>query len=380
MQIHFNYRYITDEKTHETYRYLFTECIAKKIAYTIEEVGEVVCFAEKYQNDGYCAALYLPYEAATYFNKEMATVSTEEGYVYAAAYIFENISETKTNIDDTIYQQQCSFQFQLNRAELIKHIRTIQSAIVEGNTYQVNYTTRLVDSIHHSIATLYYHLLNDNHGFYSALIETDELQVASLSPELFFQRGPFKADEDILLSKPMKGTMPRGSDETEDRNNLNTLSHSSKDRAENVMIVDLLRNDMSRIAETGTVNVYKPFHIEPYQTVFQMTSMITAKLHKNTNLNQILSALFPCGSITGAPKLNTMNYIKALEQTPRNIYCGAIGLLLPNGKSIFNVPIRTIQYLNNQAIYGVGAGITIDSIPEQEVQEFIDKTKILERL
>ena len=111
-----------------------------------------------------------------------------------------------------------------------------------------------------------------------------------------------------------------------------------------------------------------------------MTSMITAKLHKNTNLNQILSALFPCGSITGAPKLNTMNYIKALEQTPRNIYCGAIGLLLPNGKSIFNVPIRTIQYLNNQAIYGVGAGITIDSIPEQEVQEFIDKTKILERL
>ncbi|RIO68004.1 aminodeoxychorismate synthase component I, partial [Mammaliicoccus sciuri] len=161
---------------------------------------------------------------------------------------------------------------------------------------------------------------------------------------------------------------------------LNTLSQSSKDRAENVMIVDLLRNDMSRIAETGSVHVYKPFHIEPYQTVFQMTSMITATLCKDTDLNQILSALFPCGSITGAPKLNTMNYINTLEQTPRNIYCGAIGLLLPNGKSIFNVPIRTIQYLNNQAVYGVGAGITIDSIPEQEVQEFIDKTKILERL
>lgn len=201
-----------------------------------------------------------------------------------------------------------------------------------------------------------------------------------MSPELFFQRGPFKNKADVLLSKPMKGTIARGKTKAEDQLNQMTLAQSAKDRAENVMIVDLLRNDMSRIAKTGTVKVYKPFHIETYSTVFQMTSMVTSELSSKTDLIDVLTALFPCGSITGAPKLNTMQYIKDLEQTPRHAYCGTIGLLLPEGKSIFNVPIRTIQYLNDEAIYGVGSGITIDSIPENEVQEFKDKTKILERL
>ena len=111
-----------------------------------------------------------------------------------------------------------------------------------------------------------------------------------------------------------------------------------------------------------------------------MTSMVSGQLRTALSVNNIMAALFPCGSITGAPKLNTMKYIKQLEQTPRNGYCGTIGLLLPDGKAIFNVPIRTIQYINGKAVYGVGAGITIDSNPESEVQEFIDKTKILERL
>ena len=146
------------------------------------------------------------------------------------------------------------------------------------------------------------------------------------------------------------------------------------------MIVDLLRNDIGRIAQSGSVYVYQLFNIEAYTTVYQMTTMVTGKVNHTMSLVNVLKALFPCGSITGAPKLNTMKYIKALEQTPRYIYCGSIGLLLPNGKSIFNVPIRTIQYINDKAVYGVGAGITIDSNPELEIQEFKDKTRILERL
>ena len=177
----------------------------------------------------------------------------------------------------------------------------------------------------------------------------------------------------------MKGTMPRGRTIEEDETLYNKLKHSDKDRAENVMIVDLLRNDISRISQSGTVNVYKPFMIERYNTVFQMTSMVTGQLESEMKLINILTALFPCGSITGAPKLSTMKYIEQLESSPLNI--------LWNDRYVttrrtydFNIPIRTIEYRNQSAIYGVGAGITIDSIPENEVQEFHDKTKILENL
>ncbi|WP_436855060.1 chorismate-binding protein [Staphylococcus caeli] len=380
MPIHFNYRYYLDETTYENHQYYLTECVERKVAYCIQDVGDVVAFAEQQQHKGKYVALYLPYEAATYFNPEMVTVSIEHQNVFAAAYVFDHVDKDITVPFTQRHQRHCQFHFQVKTSQLKEHIRAIQAAIIEGNTYQVNYTTRLTDVIRYSIAELYYSLLQQNHGFYTALIDMEEVQIASLSPELFFQRGPFKDQADILLSKPMKGTIARGQSEQEDEQNFKTLRQSAKDRAENVMIVDLLRNDLSRIAQTGTVKVYQPFHIETYETVFQMTSMVTGAVNQTTRLTEVLAALFPCGSITGAPKINTMKYIQALEQVPRYAYCGTIGLLIPNGKAIFNVPIRTIQYINEQAVYGVGAGITIDSIPEQEVQEFFDKTKILERL
>ncbi|MBO1238019.1 anthranilate synthase component I family protein [Staphylococcus nepalensis] len=379
MQIKFNYRYYIDEEQNETYQLQLTKYLRKKIAYQIEEVGEVVRFAETHQNNGDYVALYLPYEAATYFNSQMATIESESSFIYAAAYVFKQAKNEGKKVCNG-YQKKHHFTFQYAHEQMIKHIKWVQHAITEGNTYQVNYTTRLKDDIRGPISELYHVLQRDNHGYYSALIDTDEVQIASLSPELFFQYGPFKKQSNTILSKPMKGTIARGKTELEDRDNLNQLICSTKDRAENVMIVDLLRNDISRIANTGTVKVYKPFHIETYQTVYQMTSMVTGQLGRHLSLESILKAIFPCGSITGAPKLNTMTYIKQLEQTSRNGYCGTIGLLLPSGKSIFNVPIRTIQYINGEAVYGVGAGITIDSNPEAEVQEFKDKTKILERL
>ncbi|OEL03579.1 aminobenzoate synthetase [Staphylococcus succinus] len=379
MQIQYNYRYLLDEDNYEQHQYTFTHCIGQKIAESLDQVGEVIRYAETKQKEGYYVALYLPYEAAPFFNSQMETALIEGTYIYGAAYVFAEQSGTSIT-REMPYIAKCNFQFRLGKETLIDHIKAVQDAIIEGNTYQVNYTTRLIDDIHYPIYKLYEVLQRENNGFYSALIDTEEIQVASLSPELFFQRGPFGEQEDVLLSKPMKGTIARGETAIKDQENLQTLANSAKDRAENVMIVDLLRNDIGRIANTGTVKVYKPFHIEAYNTVFQMTTMVTGGLRHETQLMQVLESLFPCGSITGAPKINTMKYIKLLEQVPRHIYCGTIGLLLPNGKSIFNVPIRTIQYLNNKAIYGVGAGITIDSIPELEVQEFKDKTKILERL
>ena len=341
----------------------------------MQDVGEVIRFAELHQSKGKYVALYLPYEAASYFNNQLVTITPKGIFVYAAAYVFESVHDD-LNEQALAYQRKYNFKFQYRHARMIDHIKQVQKAIVEGNTYQVNYTTRLSDDVKGPISELYHVLQGGNHGHYSALIDTKEVQIASLSPELFFQFGPFKNQSNIVLSKPMKGTIARGETELEDKAHFEKLRNSTKDRAENVMIVDLLRNDISRVANTGTVKVYQPFHIERYQ----MTSMVTGQLANHVSLAQVLEAIFPCGSITGAPKVNTMKYIKQLEQTPRNGYCGTIGLLLPDGKAIFNVPIRTIQYINGKAVYGVGAGITIDSNPESEVQEFIDKTKILERL
>ena len=380
MNITFNYRYYTNEDDYIDYQLRFDQYISKSIAYSLEEVGEVIQFAEEQQTKGHYVALYLTYESAPFFNNQLETYHLIEKEVYAAAYAFNQPLNSDNNKDNIQYHSVHHFQFQESDEQMRRKIIKIQEAITEGDTYQVNYTTRLSSKVHYPISTLYTYLTHNNNGSYTALLDTEEVKVASISPELFFQKGTFNNKANIIVSKPMKGTMPRGKTSVEDQLNYEKLMYSHKDRAENVMIVDLLRNDMSRISKTGTIEVYKLFFIETYQTVYQMTSMVTGQLEDAISLHSILTAMFPCGSITGAPKQSTMTYIKHLETSPRYIYCGTIGLLLPDDKMIFNIPIRTVEYRNNMALYGVGAGITIDSVPLNEIQEFRDKTKILEEL
>ncbi|MEJ7173522.1 aminodeoxychorismate synthase component I [Staphylococcus caprae] len=386
MHVEFNYRYYEDENQSKDYHLIMEECLDSAIAYHLDEVGEVVNFAENEQQKGRYVALYMTYEAAPYFNDKMSVNIIEENQILAVAYSFKDVRHKKENASAShnrklnSTKQRHHFKFHESDDAMMRKIKLIQQAIVEGHTYQVNYTTRLYSAIHFPITALYDKLTVHQNGHYTALLDTPEIQVASISPELFFQKGDFKEHDNVILSKPMKGTMPRGRSIEEDEQLYYALKHSAKDRAENVMIVDLLRNDITRISQSGTINVDQPFMIECYDTVFQMTSMVSGQLKPQTNLVDIMRALFPCGSITGAPKLSTMKYIQQLETSPRSIYCGTIGVLLPDGRMIFNIPIRTIEYRNQEAIYGVGAGITIDSIPENEVQEFHDKTKILENL
>ena len=380
MNITFNYRYYTNEDDYIDYQLRFDQYISKSIAYSLEEVGEVIQFAEEQQKKGYYVALYLTYESAPFFNNQLETYHLIEKEVYAAAYAFNQPLNSDNNKDNIQYHSVHHFQFQESDEQMRRKIIKIQEAITEGDTYQVNYTTRLSSKVHYPISMLYTYLTHNNNGGYTALLDTEEVKVASISPELFFQKGTFNDKANMIVSKPMKGTMPRGKTSVEDQLNYEKLMYSHKDRAENVMIVDLLRNDMSRVSKTGTIEVYKLFFIETYQTVYQMTSMVTGQLEDAISLHSILTAMFPCGSITGAPKQSTMTYIKHLETSPRYIYCGTIGLLLPDDKMIFNIPIRTVEYRNNMALYGVGAGITIDSVPLNEIQEFRDKTKILEEL
>lgn len=205
---------------------------------------------------------------------------------------------------------------------------------------------------------------------YCAYINTGDHSILSASPELFFH-----LEGDQITTRPMKGTTKRGKSFAEDSENAKELYHSEKNRSENVMIVDLLRNDLGMIAEPSTVTVEKLFEIEQYPTVHQMTSTITAKVSEHTQLVDIFKALFPCGSITGAPKISTMNIITDLETAPREVYCGAIGYITPNMEAIFNVPIRTVvlEHKSGDVVYGVGGGITWDSTTEGNIMKSLQK-------
>ena len=373
----FNFQYYRDAYHSDKINFTFHKPIHRMIAKKYDAVGEVLDHAEYYQQKGYYVAIYLPYEAAKYYNESFQLKVPENG-IYAACYVFEQ-PEIEQNRDEKMsLNQSLAFRFTESKKQIQDQIVRIQQEIIEGQTYQVNYTTRLEAPITMGIHSLYRQLTSQANGHYTALLDTEELKVASISPELFFQMGPFEKQEKMVVSKPMKGTMPRGNTQVLDERRKCALQTSTKDRAENVMIVDLLRNDITRIAQPGTIRTPRLFDIESYPTVFQMTSMVVGKVKGGKTLNDVMGALFPCGSITGAPKVNTMRIIDELEASPRHIYCGTLGLCLPDGRSIFNVPIRTVQYMNEKAVYGVGAGITIDSDSEKEYAEFQDKTKILE--
>ena len=200
------------------------------------------------------------------------------------------------------------------------------------------------------------------------------MAVISMSPELFFEQ-----NDRELTTRPMKGTTQRGVTDQEDLAQASWLEQDPKNRSENMMIVDLLRNDMNRISEVGSEHVERLCQVEQYSTVWQMTSTIKSQLRPDVDLVEIFRSLFPCGSITGAPKIATMEIIKDLEPQPRGVYCGTIGLLLPNGRRIFNVAIRTIQLHQGKAVYGVGGGITWNSTWESEYREVHQKAAVLYR-
>ncbi len=250
-------------------------------------------------------------------------------------------------------------------------IDKIKDYIATGRTYQVNYTMRLNSEFSGDEWGFFLNLAR-NQNRYAGYIDTGRYIICSASPELFF-----RLDGDRIYSRPMKGTVRRGRTTHEDKEQAKWLLNSAKNRAENVMIVDMVRNDLGRIAETGSVQVPELFKVEKYPTLFQLTSLVQART--NASLDAIFSALFPCGSITGAPKISTMKIIAELETTPRNIYTGSIGYVSPNRKAQFNVAIRTalIDRENKNAEYGVGGGIVWDSASADEYDEALLKARVL---
>lgn len=263
----------------------------------------------------------------------------------------------------------------ISYAEYSSALRQIKNEIAAGNTYEVNYTYDWNVDYTGDELFFYKYLLQNQKTPYNAFFSNKYETVMSFSPELFFE-----IDGRHILTKPMKGTVKRGETLEKDRENIAFLKNDIKNRAENVMIVDLLRNDLGRIAKTGSVKVSRLFDIETHKTLHQMTSQIEAELLDNVSLYDIFKAIFPCGSITGAPKISTMNIIDRIEQGRRNVYCGAIGFLSPQ-KNVFSVPIRILQKTKNQVTYKfrTGGAIVWDSDIKEEWEETFVKAAFLKQ-
>lgn len=259
-------------------------------------------------------------------------------------------------------------------AAYARRFETVRELIAAGDVYQANLTFRARFAFAGDPLALYAKLRPASGARYAAYIDDGERQILSLSPELFFTIAPDRG----IVAKPMKGTAARRDDPHADTMARVGLAESTKNRAENLMIVDLLRNDLGRIAELGSVAVEDLFHVETYPTVHQMVSTVFARLKPGTGVGAVIKALYPCGSVTGAPKIRAMQAIAALEESPRGVYCGAIGFFAPDGSARFNVAIRTLTICGGSGELGVGGGIVQDSTCDDEYAEARLKARYFE--
>jgi para-aminobenzoate synthetase/4-amino-4-deoxychorismate lyase len=347
------------------------------VAGTPDQVPEVLLEAEALASSGRWVAGYVAYEAAPGLDPTLVTHRPDLALPLAWFAVFDQPPQVD-GWDERGHYSLDDPKPDTDEASYADDLATIHQLIRHGDTYQVNYTFRLCSQFSGNLLSLYRDLVEAQRGGFGAFLDIGSHAILSASPELFFS-----IDGNRLVTRPMKGTAPRGRWSEEDHLFQAQLLASEKDRAENLMIVDLLRNDMGRISEYGSVEVGRLFEAEKYETVWQLTSTISSRLKAGTSLLDVFRSVFPSGSVTGAPKGRTMEIIRNLERSPRGVYCGAIGLLAPPGsgrpQGEFSVAIRTmvIDRRDGAAVYGIGGGITYDSTPEGEYAEAVGKARVL---
>lgn len=355
--------------------FAFEDLESVVLARSIDQVVSTLRKVEEAVERGRHAAGYVAYEAAAAINPELiARESCELPLVWFGIFRERRpctAGDEKTRDDNHLITQP---EPEITRKEYVDAVEAIRTSIAAGETYQVNFTFKQRFNVSSDHFSLYRALCENQRAPFCAWLDTGTHRIMSASPELFFS-----LKNGLLTMKPMKGTAPRRAITNHDRAERELLAANPKERAENLMIVDLVRNDLSRIAETGSVAVPRLFEVESYPTVHQMTSTVTAGLRPGTGLIDILRALFPCGSVTGAPKKRTMEIIAAMEQSGRGLYCGAIGYISPGGEAVFSVAIRTavLETATGCCSMGVGSGITWDSDPEAEFRECLAKSAFL---
>lgn len=360
--------------------YLFLEPERVHVLNDLQYADDFLSVLDEVHEKKLFAYTILPYELGFLFEKKLRKLLTrkDERAIIGNATIvtfskkkakrirtldidFSGIEETKFNISN--------FKLKESRKSFASKVENIKKQIAEGETYQVNLTSRAEFNFTENVEGLFCDLLLKQSAEYSAFINLPDKNVLSFSPELFF-----KLEGKSVIAKPMKGTAFRGKNLEGDLITKEELFLSEKNRAENLMIVDLLRNDLGKISKQNSVTVKKLFEVEKYESLFQMVSIIKSRLKEKAKLSDLIKNIFPCGSITGAPKIRTMEIIHQLEKDPRGIYTGSIGLLLPE-KSIFNIAIRTVEINKRDPSgdIGLGAGITWGSKAVEEYDEVLSK-------
>ncbi|SHK49530.1 para-aminobenzoate synthetase / 4-amino-4-deoxychorismate lyase [Pseudonocardia thermophila] len=355
----------------------FTGPFRELVARHPDEVRPVLAEVARRTAAGEWAAGFVAYEAAPGLDAALRTHPPQEGLPL----VWFGIGPAPVEVDPVALPPAGPGWRWTPRWDADRHARAVQAVrerIAAGDTYQVNLTMRLEAPIAEHPRRLYARLAHAQRGAHHAFLDTGRFAIAGASPELFFElRG------DHVLMRPMKGTARRGRTTAEDAEIVAALRASSKERAENIMIVDLVRNDLARIARTGTVRVPALVRPEKYETVHQLTSDVEARLLPGAGLVDVFEALFPCGSVTGAPKAATMDIIAELEDLPRGVYCGAVGFVAPPTAPVqarFSVAIRTVvaDRLRDHAVYGSGGGITWSSDPAAEHAEVLAKAAVLD--
>ena len=352
-------------------------------ATSLDAVAPLLARVDALARAGAWCVGYLCYEAAGAFDEAFETHVPSDPARPLAAFAVYDAPLPDTTSFDTHATATAQWTGSPRRDAFDATIAEILRAIADGEVYQVNATAPLTGTLHGDALALFAALRRAQPNAYAAYLDfaTDaqpDDRILSVSPELFFDWRDGR-----LLARPMKGTAPRGATPAEDAAQSEFLRSAAKERAENLMIVDLLRNDLSRIAEPHSVRVPRLFHTEAWPTVWQMSSDVVATTRAHATLAEVFGALFPCGSITGAPKVQAMRLIRELEPEPRGVYCGAIGVVQPGGAATFNVPIRTLALRDDGAATrvrcGIGSGITADATAAGEWDEWRHKRAFVDR-
>ncbi len=332
-----------------------------------KDVPEILDIVDNSSKEGLYVAGFVSYEAASSFD---SALKHQEPNDIPLAWFTEFRATSPfelTENDDAIEL------FPVTDGEsFMGSVSRIKDFLESGDVYQVNLTQKLRGDLKNSATDIFSRLVRNQPSPYAMLLESDDFSICSASPELFFsKRGK------VIEMQPMKGTRERGRFNEEDQKNKEDLKTSEKDRAENLMILDMVRNDLGKVCLPGSVSTPKLFELHGFPTVWQQTSSVVGETV--CSLAEIFSSVFPCASVTGAPKVRAMEIIAELEQYPRGVYTGAMGYLKPGGETLFNVSIRTmyIDKVKSSATYGIGSGIVWDSDPEAELAESLAKAKIL---
>jgi len=390
------------EDNEKPWTQLFTAPLRICSAATAAEISKLFADIEREIAVGRCAAGFFSYECGNCFEPKAEMRAGPPGRplawfgIYERSFVFDHgagkfvggepsplarfRAEAEAAAKSTSHppgpDPEITAEFALTESEYARRIASIHEWIRAGDAYQLNFTAPFQIQSSGSIATHYARLRARQPAAYGAFLHWQQgRHILSFSPELFF-RVDWDGSARRIVTRPMKGTAPRGRTTREDREIAEWLRNDPKNRSENLMIVDLLRNDLGRLAQFGSVRAEKLFAVERYPTLWQMTSTVRAEMRPGVSFHDIFRALFPCGSVTGAPKIRAMQLIAELEDAPRGVYTGAIGFFSPR-QTVFNVAIRTLELDDGQGIMGAGSGIVIDSDPAAEFRECLLKAKFL---